>query len=344
MKKISAFIRIALAYCIAATTFAGCNGSQTSTIPGGTSFSKLKAPATSHDQKSGDAATSNQNFLYVGSTCYYSCGSSVSVYTFPEGQLIGSWTGANALPAGECADDAGNVFVTYTDFTSGYVGEILKFAHGSTVPEATLRDGTAFPVACSVDPISGSLAVINGLDYSMGTLSIYRNDSETPTTYSYPGLAFYGVSYDNKGNIFVNGNTPPPSSKLVFLELRKGRRSFENIALNVQFGSAGELEWNGTHLMLGLGNSTYRLDIQGRFGSLVGVTQLKRIRGGIDQYWFVGKEIVAAYTWKPCPAICGREGAVGIWHYPSGHVITKSITPYLSPPTGMALSLAQHHR
>ncbi len=81
--------------------------------------------------------------------------------------------------------------MTYTDFTSGYVGEILKFAHGSTVPEATLRDGTAFPVACSVDPISGSLAVINGLDYSMGTLSIYRNDSETPTTYSYPGLAFY---------------------------------------------------------------------------------------------------------------------------------------------------------
>ncbi len=96
--------------------------------------------------------------------------------------------------------------------------------------------------------------------------------------------------------------------------------------------------------MLGLGNSTYRLDIQGRFGSLVGVTQLKRIRGGIDQYWFVGKEIVAVYTWKPCPAICGREGAVGIWHYPSGHVITKSIPTYLSPPTGMALSLAQHHR
>jgi|SRR5579862_2178300 len=338
-------MRIALSCCLTVVLVAGCNGQQVSTMPA-SSFPELKAPVTIHDQKSG-AAASNQDFVYVGATCYSSCGSAVSVYTFPEGQLIGSWTGANeSVPSGECADGAGNVFVTYTDFTSGYIGEILKFAHGGTTPVATLSDGAAFPVACSVDPIGGDLAVINGLNSSLGTLLIYPNASGTPTTYSYPGVAFYGVSYDNKGNIFVDGVTPSPSSKLILLELRKRATSFENITLNVQFSSAGALDWNGKHLTLGLSSSIYQFDVQGASGRLASVTKLRRSRGdGIGQYEIVGKQIIVAYQWKPCHAICGFEGAVGVWYYPSGRAITKSITPsYLSPPTGMALSFPQSHR
>lgn len=343
MTKTSVFIRIALAYCAAATFFAGCNGPQASTIPTGASFSGFNASATRHHQKSGAVGTSSEDFvdLSYGSCSSFTggCNAEVAVYTFPGGQPIGTWNAAG-YALGECADEAGNVFVTYIN--SGSIGEILKFAHGGTSPVATLSDPTGTPVACSVDPISGDLAVVNGT----GTLLIYSNASGIPTTYSLPGVYFYSVSYDNTGNVFVDGLTGYRSSQPVLAKLPKGGNSFKNIKLK-GLNSAGELGWDGKHLTLGVpGNPTiiYRLDISGGNGRVAGTTQLTQIHGAVDQYSTEGEHVVVAYSWKPCRAICGDEGTVGIWHYPSGRVIKKHFTPDGAPSTGMALSLAQNHR
>jgi hypothetical protein len=346
MTKTSAFIRIALAYCAAATSFAGCNGPQAATIPAGGSFSELEAAVPGHNQRSGNAAMTDENLVYLsyGSCSSHiksACAAEVVVYTFPGGQPIGTWYSAG-YALGECADEAGNIFVTYIN--SGSIGEILKFAHGGTSPVATLSDPTGMPETCSVDRISGDLAVVNGA----GTLLIYSNASGSPTTYSLPGVYFYSVSYDNKGNVFVDGLTGSNSSQFVLAKLPKGGNSFENITLNKQVDGARELDWQGKYLTIGpeyLGQGEiYRFDIRGSSGHFVGATPLKRIRGGVDQYWIVGKQIVVAYSWKPCHAICDDEGTVGIWSYPSGRVITKRFTPYGAPSTGMALSLAQNRR
>jgi hypothetical protein len=154
------------------------------------------------------------------------------------------------------------------------------------------------------------------------------------------------ATYDNKGNVFVEG-VKGSGSQFVLAKLPRGGNSFENITLNKQVGGAGELDWDGKFLTIPayLGQSEiYRFDVRGGSGRFVGATQPRRIRGGIDQYWIVGKQIVIAYSWKPCHAICDDEGTVGIWNYPSGRVITKHFTPDGSPSTGMALSLAQDHR
>ena len=251
------------------------------------------------------------------------------------------------MALGECADEAGNVFVTYIN--SGSVGEILEFAHGGTSPVATLSDPTGTPVACSVDPISGDLAVVNASN-GEGALLIYSNASGSPTTYSYPGVDFYGVSYDNKRDVFVDGLTGYHSSQFVLAKLPKGGNSFENITLNKQVGNAAQLFWDGKYLTLGpvyreaQPGKIYRFGIRGGSGRFVGATEPRQIRGGIDEYWIVGKQIVVAYSWKPCRAICGREGTVGIWSYPSGRPIKKYIMPYGVPSTGMAFSLAQNRR
>jgi hypothetical protein len=341
-------MRIAFSFCFAIVMLTGCNGPQGSAIPAETALSELKAPVTIYNQKSGDAATTSEDLIYLS---YGSCSSHIKsacvaevvIYTFPGGQPIGTWYSAG-YALGECADESGNVFVTYIN--SGSIGEILKFAHGGTSPVATLSDPTGTPVACSVDTISGDLAVVNA-SAGVGTLLIYSKASGSPTAYSYPGVTFYGVSYDNKGNVFVDGLTGSHSSQFVLAKLPKGGNSFENITLNEQVAGAAELFWDGKYLTTDGGyryrgqDEFDRFDIRGRFGRFVGATRLRRFSDGIDQYSIVGKHVVVAYFWKPCRAICGDEGTVGIWNYPSGRLITKHFTSYGPPSTGMALSLAQ---
>ena len=332
-------MRIALTCSFSIVMLAGCSIPQASTTPTG-AFSELKATAMSRDQKSENPTVRSEDLIYLS---YGPCGSpsclaQVAVYTFPGGQPIGTWNAAGYV-GGECADKAGNVFVTYI---LGSVGEILEFAHGGTSPVATLNDPTGSPVACSVDPISGDLAVADGL----GALLIYRNGSGNPTTYSYPGVYFYGVAYGNKGNIFIDGLTGGQSPQFVLAKLPKGGRSFENITLNEQVGGVGELDWDGQYLTIGQStwyknemDLIYRFEIRGTSGRFEGATQPKRLLGGIDQYSIVGKQIVIAYSWKPCRAICTDEGTVGIWKYPSGRSITGRFTPDGSTSMGMALSL-----
>lgn len=352
--KILDLSRCALSLCAAAILFAGCSGSQSA----GPQLPAVQAP-TIRNQKSGDAATTSGDLLYLsyGSCSYFilfDCNAEVAVYTFPGGQQIGAWNSVG-LAYGECADGAGNVYVTYINSTySGGSGvdEILKFAHGSTSPVATLTDQAGPPVACSVDPISGDLAVVNGNDgTATGTLLIYRDASGSPTTYTYPEIIFSSVSYDDKGNVFVDGSTQNRRrpSRFALAKLPKGGNSFQKITLKKQVSDAAELDWDGKYLTTGPeyngASEIYRFRIRGSSGRFVDDILLRRTRRrAIDQYLIAGNKIIAAYSWKPCNAICGFEGTTGIWHYPSGLVRTKNITPDGSPSNGIALSLAQTHR
>src|SRR5579863_884632 len=148
-----------LPFCVALALLAGCSGAQS---PAG-------IPDTLHsDSASRGAAMSlaqnravswmapeakNENLLYVSNV------SSVTVYAYPSGTLVGTLAGLYKTH-GECADAHGNVFITGTS-------QIIEFAHGATTPLKILKDPLYDPQGCSVDPLTGDLAVTN-YDQSSG--------------------------------------------------------------------------------------------------------------------------------------------------------------------------------
>ncbi len=339
--KNSSVSSYALSFCAAAALLVGCGGSQTSFFP--TSAHLAQTSASGH-----------KDLIYVdyGTSCGSFCVSSVvNVYTFPKGRFIASWLGGNGSQmSGECADGAGNIFVTYVQLGNPDVGSILKFAHGDTSPVATLSAGTAFPVACSVDPNSGNLAVVNIINGTpTGNLMIFSNASGSPTVYRDPRrVIFYGVAYDGAGNIFVDGHyIDVKGGRAVFAEFPKGGTSFKEIGLTTSENETDEVQWDGHHITLGLNglhNKIERLDIHGSSGHVVGITKLNHLSRDYGlQYSFTGKELVVGWN-KSCFITCVPPGGVGTWSYPAGSLITKSITQgsYRNvQPAGIAVSPGQ---
>ena len=78
----------------------------------------------------------------------------VYVYSYPKAKLLGKLVGILDTPSGMCSDSKGNVWIT------NFHGEgITEYAHGGTKPIATLSDPGTDPNGCSVDPLTGNLAV-----------------------------------------------------------------------------------------------------------------------------------------------------------------------------------------
>jgi hypothetical protein len=247
------------------------------------------------------------NLLYVSDI---DASNDVYVYSYPKGTLVGQLTGFNE-PQGECADRAGDVFVTNTNDAN-----ILEYGHGGTTPIATLADPGEYPVGCSVDSVTGDLAVTNKFGYGTteGSLEIYKKAKGTPTRFEDPDVFFmYFCGYDDQGNLFIDG--APVSGDFAFAELPKGKRLFTNITLNQTFEFPGGVQWDGKHIAVGnqagyyeQANVIFQFTISGSSGTAVGATQLD---GSCDvvQFWIVGKRVIG-------PDYCDND--VGFWKYPAG--------------------------
>lgn len=83
---------------------------------------------------------------------YVSTSGGVAVYSYPAAVLVG--TLSLLSPAGLCADNAGNVWITGNQ-------QIFEYAHGGSQPIATLDDSGYSSKGCAVDPTTGDLAVTN---------------------------------------------------------------------------------------------------------------------------------------------------------------------------------------
>ena len=79
------------------------------------------------------------------------CGG-ICVVSYPAGKLVDSISVSGEL-GGDCADSAGNVFVTNNT-------EVLEYSHGGTSPIATLSLRGDDAAGCSIDPGTGNLAVV----------------------------------------------------------------------------------------------------------------------------------------------------------------------------------------
>jgi hypothetical protein len=128
---------------------------------------------------------------------------------------------------------------------------IFEYARGGKAPKAILRDPGEQPYDCSVDPVTGNLAVAN----ADGTISIYIGAKGAPKIYGNPRFAYmFFLGYDNHGSLFVDGQNDSGQ----FPELPKGARRLVNVSLDAQIEFHGVF-WDGTYVVVGEGRPIRRL-------------------------------------------------------------------------------------
>ncbi len=252
----------------------------------------------------------------------------VDVYSYPKGKLKGTLTGF-AAPHGECVDAAGNVFVVNT---GAY--DILEYPHGGSTPIADLSDSGWYPLSCSVDPKTGNLAVTNqSLGSDAGSVSIYKRAKGSPKLYTASNIFFYYFcGYDDKGNLYVDGNTNHTNA-FEFAELPAGGTTFKSITLGQSFQIPGGVQWDGKHVAVGdrrapssQGTEIYEFAISGSTGTEVGSTPLDG-SSDVMQFWIQGPKVIGPNS----------AGSVIFWRYPKGGAPRKSIGG-LSAPAGATVS------
>ena len=243
----------------------------------------------------------------------------VRAYSYPKGKLEGTLT--NLSPAGLCVDKAGDVFVDNSRTHS-----ILEYPHGGTSPIAVLDDSDNIPSVCSIDPITGNLAVANSGN-AQG-ISIFEHAKGSPTIYADPNIPFvYFCGYDNRGNLYLDGFG---SQRFQFARLAHGSHAFTKITLDQTIHWPGAVQWDGKYMAVGEqgingnGSVIYRFAIHANHGMKVGATPLGSSRE-VVQFWIDPPNVIG-------PDNGGDYGsAVKFWDYPRGGSPNRSLGGFDAP-------------
>ncbi|MGB7048219.1 MAG: hypothetical protein WBD57_07850 [Candidatus Cybelea sp.] len=265
----------------------------------------------------------------------------VYAFSYPGGQLQGTISGIIG-PVGLCSDKSGDVFVS--NFGAS---DILEYAHGGTSPISTLVDSGYFPEGCSVDPNSGDLAVTNYCQGSgnqcigSGNIAVYQNASGSPAYYSGPIRDLYYCSYDDRGNLFVDGQSDPVGVPELG-ELKRGASSYETITVDRHLYWPGGIQWDGKYVALGDSeaggkstSSVHLVRIAGRKGTVVQTMRLAG-SGAIEEFTIFGSKLIG-----PDAKIPADSSDVRIWNYPTGGQPTKVITDDFLSPAGTTISVGR---
>jgi hypothetical protein len=258
----------------------------------------------------------------------------VNAYSWPKLNQLGTLTGLTE-PYAMCVDEAQDVYVP--DFAAR---DVVEYAHGSIIPVKTLKDSYGIPVACSIDPTTGNLAVGNFEGPSAtppGNVLIYAGAKGTPTEYTAPNITkYFFPAYDNNGNLFVDGEN---ASYVVYLaELPKGKSAFKAIKLNQSIGFPGGVQWDGEYLAVGdqALNVIYQFTIKRSKGIREGTTTLDDAMD-VFQFWITG----GSKAHPQGTTVVGadfEDDAADVWIYPGGGTPTKTISSGFDAPEGAAIS------
>jgi hypothetical protein len=283
----------------------------------------------------------SQDLLYISDLI----GQVVDIYTYHKHKLVGELTGF-FNPEGLCVDKAGDVYVT--NDTSYGVHQISEYAHGSTTALRTINDPNGRVNGCSVDPKTGDLAVTNlwGATDHQGNVTVYHHATGSPKSYSNPNIYYYYYcGYDNKGNLFADGETY--GSVFGLGELSKGGSSLNFVTVDETIYLPGGVQWDGEYLAVGdqvavkhsFTSTIYDFAITGSSATTVNTMVLS------------GSNEVAQF-WIPFVDVAGRHGEgkriIGpnqdgadtlIWDYPDGTSPIQTISDE-TDPIGATISLA----
>jgi hypothetical protein len=209
----------------------------------------------------------------------------IDIFSWPELKAKGR-IGGLTLPAGECADASGAIWVANV---GAY--QIRRYSHAGTLL-STLTEKYGFPSYCAVNKADNTLAVSNlqdvGPGYKPGQVLVYKSGTGNPSSLANPEQYFYFAdAYDTAGNLFVVGRTY--SRQTILSECSAGSDTCHTIAITgatIYFPSV--LQWYkpGNYLVLGdaqCGNTfatcLYRFSISGSTAKLLGETTLENHKG-----------------------------------------------------------------
>ena len=212
----------------------------------------------------------------------------VYVYAYPKGTLVGTLTGFDEL-WGLCSDRAGNVFIADV-----WNYRLIEYAHGGATPVATLNDDGGHPTNCAIDPSTGNLAAtfyfLSG-SHRKSEVAIYAGaKSSLVRLGSKIGDGLWACTYDEKGNLFVDGIYGRTSTVVGLAELRKGHHGLTNLSLGTWVQYLSGIQWADGYLAIadqsqGSHEATiYRLSLHGRKTAVAGTTEIDGTQG-VEQFW-----------------------------------------------------------
>lgn len=288
---------------------------------------------------SSDAAKS-KDLLYVSD--YSGVKNDVEVFSYPADKRVGTLTTDMLNPDGLCVDKKNDVFVVNN---TPNANDVVEFAHGGTVPIETLVNPGESAISCAVDPMTGDLAVTSGGNISSGTgaVAIYAHAKGTPQIYTDPKIfAVFWCGYDDKGNLFVNGQPSGNGFGFQLAELPKGKKTFTNIKLTggtINF--PGQVQWDGKYLLVGdqeaqasgSSETSAIYETTGAGGKIVKKIALKK-SVNFSQFEVLGDLIIG-------PNSLGGSfggGDVLFYKYPAGGDPTKSLSGDFGYPIGLVIS------
>ncbi len=258
----------------------------------------------------------------------------VSVYGLSDHQLVGVLSDVSQ-PFGLCTDGAGNVWVVAWGNNT-----IVEYAHGGTTRLKTLRAPQDDIYDCSVDPTTGNLAVTNwgAKNWFKGNVLIYSHASGKPIPYTAHSVWFYfGCSYDQNGNLYVDGWDAYLNAYVALAVLPKGQTKFRDVTLepSLQPPMLGGMQWDGQHVAILNWKALYVYQVGRKFAHAVSVALLTD-KFPIGMFWITtarnGAQTVIA------PDSAGDPSAVQFWRYPEGGNPRATITNGLDNAYAVAVS------
>jgi hypothetical protein len=198
----------------------------------------------------------------------------IEVYDYKTGVMEGTLTNVD-LPFGQCVDKAGNVYIAL--FGDSLV---VEYAHGGSSQIKTLVDYYGTPIGCSVDPTTGNLAVSNYANQNgHASVLVYPAASGTATSYTSTKFPYWWPpAYDNKGNLYIEGETASGTYGAAVLSKGDSRLKTLSLPYTIHF-SAGAV-WDGKYVGLtdqefnGNYTTIYQTRFSGTTGTEVGSTGL----------------------------------------------------------------------
>jgi len=268
------------------------------------------------------SGASGRNLLYISDNGL----GAVVVYTYYPDPItyVGLLIGASH-PQGECVDKNQNVWVADS--------VLYEYAHGQSQPIALLGDPQGGLNACAVDPLTGNLAAISS-QVVYPSVAIYKHAAGRPKIYVFSNFeSLDACAYDASGNLFVVGASRSGQT-FQLAELRDGGRRFGVVTLNQAISTAGGMQWDGQHLVIGDSTNSilYQFDISGNTGTVVGSTTVTG--SSYMRQFFIEKNRVII----PSP-FAFKGTFVNLYWYPKGGFRTRTLWNF-SVPVGAAVSLA----
>jgi hypothetical protein len=284
---------------VAATALCSCDALHTSD------------PAA-NGRTSAQPAAAGRDLLYV--TGY----PGTNLYTYPNGHFVST---LGVLGFAMCSDKAGHVFV------SNSYG-ISEYPHGGANEIAFLNGPFGGIDSCSVDPVTGRLAVTSRGTTASG-VGIFRPEQyhhrwHLPHLYTFTHDPI-SCGYDAAGNLFVDAIS---TDATYLYELPQGAHAFQQIALRQKIAEAGYLQWDGKYLAMADDQTLviHRFAIADGAAKQVGTVRLSQARE-IGQFSIRGNVLI-----NPD----GSSNSVEFVAYPKGGESLKTIS--VKDASGTAVS------